>query len=247
MKPLYPEVKEMSNDGEKNPSARRYTIHIGDYGSHPDAGSYAGSDEWEYHATYPFYGTREEAVDQAKRYVSAFYEDTSPYVAGVTYWLTSPGDCETAVRADEPDEPGADGRAEACTGDLLKRLLTNRLEDYIDSEITPPPFEDYVAQLCQSRGETREHVIRRSGINRTYGHQLFNGIRRPSRDKVIQLAFGFGLNVGEAQQLLKAAQASPLTPRIKRDAVILYCLMHQLCVGEAQKLLAGFDMTALGG
>lgn len=236
----------MSKNGEGNSSARRYTIHIGDYGSHPDAGSYAGSDEWEYHEAYPFYGTREEAIDQAKRYVSAFYEDTSPYVAGVTYWLTAPGD-ETAIREYESDAPDADRRADTCTDDLLKKLFTNRLEDFIDSEIALPPFRDYVAQLCQSRGETREHIIRRSGINRTYGHQLFNGIRRPSRDKVIQLAFGFGLDVEEAQRLLKAAQVRALTPRIKRDAVILYCLMHRLCVGEAQKLLADFEMTLLGG
>lgn len=67
---------------------RRYTIHISDYWSCPDAGSYAGSDEWTYHKTYPFFGTGEAAVERAKKYVREFHEDVSPYLASVTYWLT---------------------------------------------------------------------------------------------------------------------------------------------------------------
>ena len=82
---------------EQIASIRQYAIHIGDYGSHPDAGSYAGSDEWEYHETYPFCGTREAAIAQAERYVDAFRQDTSPYIASVTYWLTAPDDCKTDI------------------------------------------------------------------------------------------------------------------------------------------------------
>ena len=58
-------------------------------------------------------------------------------------------------------------------------------------------------------------VIERSQIERTYGHQLFNGTRRPSRDKVLQLALGLGLSVDETQRLLRAAGKSPLYPRLK--------------------------------
>ncbi len=77
----------------------RYIIHIGDYYSHPDAGGYAGSDEWTYHETYPFYGKRDEAVAQAKRYIAAFREETSPYIAAVTYWLTDMPDEDTDTMA----------------------------------------------------------------------------------------------------------------------------------------------------
>ena len=69
-------------------SMRRYTIHIGDYWSAPGAGSYAGSDEWTYHETYPFYGTKEGAEARAKEYIEEFRKDNSPYLASVTYWLT---------------------------------------------------------------------------------------------------------------------------------------------------------------
>ncbi len=100
--------------------------------------------------------------------------------------------------------------------------------------------------MCLERGETREHVIKRSGINRTYGHQLFNGTRSPSRDKVIQLVLGFALDIDQTQRLLQAARECPLSPRVKRDAALIYCVMHQLDISEAPKLLESFGLPQLG-
>lgn len=132
------------------------------------------------------------------------------------------------------------------TDNLMKELCTETLDDFMKMDVTLSPFHEFIVQMCTDRSETREHVIKRAGINRTYGHQLFNGTRKPSRDKVIQLAIGFGLDIEQTQQLLKSAQESPLTPRIKRDAAILYCIMHRFDFSEAQKLLTDFDLTCLG-
>ena len=90
-------------------------------------------------------------------------------------------------------------------------------------------------------------AIERSQIERTYGHQLFNGTRRPSRDKVIQLALGFGLNVDETQRLLRSAGKSPLYPRLKRDAAILYGIQKKLSILAVQEILTKYGLTLLGG
>ena len=76
---------------------------------------------------------------------------------------------------------------------------------------------------------------------------MFNGTRRPSRDKVIQLAFGFGLGVDETQRLLRAADKSLLYPRLKRDAVILYGLQKSLPILAVQENLVKYGLTMLGG
>lgn len=114
-------------------------------------------------------------------------------------------------------------------------------------EMTLPRFHEYILQLCRSSGQVPEQVIRRAAIDRTYGHQLFNGTRRPSRDKVVQLAFGFGLDVDGAQQLLRLAGKSALYPRIKRDAAILYCLNEHKDIIETQDILQKLELTLLGG
>lgn len=83
-----------------------------------------------------------------------------------------------------------------------------------------PAFSDYIKELCKAKGEKPERVIRRGNIETSYGHRLFSGMRNPSRDTLLQLAFGFELTTDEAQQLLKVAHAAPLHPKVKRDAVI---------------------------
>ena len=133
------------------------------------------------------------------------------------------------------------------TDDLLRQLHDGALNEVLQRDVSLPTFPDYIAQMCLERGEPREYAIRRAGIERSYGYQLFNGTRKPSRDKAIQLAIGFGLDLKQTQDLLKISQQSPLNPRIKRDAAILYGIMHGLNIDEVQKLLESFGMQTLGG
>ena len=137
------------------------------------------------------------------------------------------------------------------TSTLLRRLfkapnLEGFIEDNVDI-IQAPLFHTYISELCQVMEQVPERVIKQSSIERTYGHQLFNGTRKPSRDKVIQLAFGFGLDVDGTQKLLKMAQKNPLYPRIKRDAAILYCINHHKGILETQNMLHELELTMLGG
>ena len=110
-----------------------------------------------------------------------------------------------------------------------------------------PGFSEYITQMCETRQEVPEQVIKRSGIERSFGHRLFSGARNPSRDTVLQLAFGFGLSPDEAQQLLKITQMSPLHPKVKRDAVIAYCLHNGKDVLTAQQELHDLGLPLMGG
>lgn len=137
------------------------------------------------------------------------------------------------------------------TSTLLRQLFeTPDLAKFIDGhaeDMALPPFHAYLTALCQAAGQVPEQVIKRAAIERTYGHQLFNGTRNPSRDKVIQLAFGLKLDCAGTQRLLQVAQKSPLYPRLKRDAAILYCLNHHQDVLETQSVLQSLGLTLLGG
>ena len=137
------------------------------------------------------------------------------------------------------------------TNTLMKRLFKAAdLDAYLEgneSYLQSPDFSTLLQQYCQTRKMLPAHVIELSQIERTYGHQLFNGTRRPSRDKVIQLALGMGLNVDETQRLLRAAGKSPLYPRLKRDAVILYGIGKKLPILTVQENLTKYGLTLLGG
>jgi transcriptional regulator with XRE-family HTH domain len=103
----------------------------------------------------------------------------------------------------------------------------------------------YLAELCREKA-ARGQVIRRADLARTYGHQIFNGTRRPSRDKLIQICFGLGLDVEEAQALLKKAEKSPLYPKLLRDAAVMRCLHDGKTVQQPQELLDRLGLTLLG-
>jgi hypothetical protein len=91
-----------------------------------------------------------------------------------------------------------------------------------------------------------EHIIQRAGLEKSFGHQLFSGRRTPSRDTVLQLAFGFSLSVTDTQELLKVARKSPLYPRVKRDSAIIYRLYHGKSFVDTQIILHDLDLPILG-
>jgi len=130
---------------------------------------------------------------------------------------------------------------------LFKAVSLKAFVDDNVQEMVVPQFHTYITELCREWGRVPEQVIKQAAIERTYGHQLFNGTRKPSRDKVIQLAFGLGLDVDHAQYLLKLAQKSALYPKIKRDAAILFCLIKHKSVIETQGMLQELGLPLLGG
>ncbi len=141
--------------------------------------------------------------------------------------------------------------ARVNTNTLMKRLFkTADLDAYLrgnESLFQAQDFHSMLKSCCEQREMLPARVIEQSQIERSYGHQLFNGTRRPSRDKVIQLAFGLGLDVEETQRLLRAAGKSALYPRLKRDAVILYGLQKKLSILAVQDSLTRYGLTLLGG
>lgn len=136
------------------------------------------------------------------------------------------------------------------TSTLLRVLFrTSHFDRFIEKQgpaLQVRPFHEYVGELCEKAGLLRVDVIRRAGIERSYGFQMFQGTKKPSRDKVIQLAIGFGLDYDGAQEMLKHARHSALYPKFKRDAAIIYCLNKHLSFMDAQELLSGIGTAVLG-
>ena len=136
------------------------------------------------------------------------------------------------------------------TSTLMRRLhKTKKLDSFLSEQETQferESFRDCLKNHCAAKNTIPEHVIARAQIDRTYGHQLFNGTRKPSRDKVIQLAFGLGLDVEETQRLLRAASKNALYPRVRRDAVVIYALKEHWRMTDVQEALDRYQLTLLG-
>ena len=136
------------------------------------------------------------------------------------------------------------------TSELLHRLLRAvNIRQFIrqnGKNMDVPRFHDYITRLSREKQMLPASVIKNSGIDRTFGYQIFSGKRTPSRDKVIQLAFGFGLDYEETQELLKIARRSALYPKMLRDAVLIHALSNGLTLIDAQAALFELSLPLLG-
>ena len=145
----------------------------------------------------------------------------------------------------------SDTAASISTRELWAQLFhATSVETFLNDSaqaFSIPSFSDYITNLCQSRNEKPEHVIARAGLDKSFGHRLFTGKRNPSRDTVLQLAFGFVMTTDETQQLLKIARNTPLHPKVKRDAVIAFCLHNKMKLIDTQQVLHNHNLPLLGG
>jgi hypothetical protein len=137
------------------------------------------------------------------------------------------------------------------TNELMQKLFKtssiNRFIKRYDSKATGiPPFHKYIRNLCTTKNILPKTVSEKAQIEYNYGLQLFKGIRKPSRDKVIQLAFGFEMDIAKTQKLLTVARKSVLYPKIKRDAVIIYALKHSYNIQDTQTMLFELSIPLLG-
>lgn len=115
---------------------------------------------------------------------------------------------------------------EPLTDELLAELLDSPdPRSFADKhDIGKRSMPDYLQQLLGEKGLERADVIRRAGLNETFGYQIFMGQRGASRNKVLQIAFAMGLSLKEADRLLQAAGANELYCKNRRDAIIIFCL-----------------------
>lgn len=136
------------------------------------------------------------------------------------------------------------------TNTLLNKIIRSKdfgkvLETNDDSFETQS-ISEYLKGLCEERGLVVGQVIKKSEVDRTYGHQIFNGTRVPSRDKLIQLAFGLELSLDETQKLLKKSGKSMLYAKVKRDAACIYGISHEMNIMQVQELLSSIHVPLLG-
>ena len=125
---------------------------------------------------------------------------------------------------------------EKSTDDLSQEMMS---QSSIDSYLRDnQPFfanqsvAELLAELYQEKGFSKAALARRAGMSEVYLHQVFAGRRNPSRDRLLCLCVGLEVTLEEAQRLLKLATYAPLYPRLKRDAIVSYGLVHRMTLGE---------------
>ena len=129
----------------------------------------------------------------------------------------------------------------ALTAELLEALRKSQTIEAFEREYGNDyigmSFFQYMEVLLKEKKLKKIDVINKSGLNKVYAYQIFAGIRKPSRDKLLALAYAMKLSYKECQQLLHLANVSGLYIKNRRDSAIIFGLMRGLSVLDINELL----------
>ena len=114
-------------------------------------------------------------------------------------------------------------------------------------EIICVDLRDYIVNLLQEKKLTVAKVSSRGQMSGSYLYKLNQGVKEnPSRNKVIQMCFGFELDAEESQRFINVAGVGKLYPRVRRDSIILFCLENHIEILECDRMLEeAVDKTIL--
>lgn len=117
------------------------------------------------------------------------------------------------------------------TDDLSQELMdASNLDQFLtqNAEILQTgTAAKYIEALFKKKNITKSALARRSATSEVFLHQIFSGRRTPSRDRILCLCFGLSATQEETQTLLKQCGCAQLYPQNRRDAIIIYGLLHK--------------------
>lgn len=131
---------------------------------------------------------------------------------------------------------------------ILKNIRKmSELKKYIDDhaiERDKNRLSDYILRICEEKGYSKSDIIRNADIHRTYGYQILSGIKRPSRNKLLQISIGNKLTREETNKALTIANLGILYAKDPRDSIIIYALNNGLNLVDANIILyeQGYDL-----
>ena len=122
----------------------------------------------------------------------------------------------------------------------LMRFLAQNQEHFVNRNITAA-----LEQLFQRKNISKAALAKQSGMSEIYLHQIFAGRRNPSRNRLLCLCYGLEASVEETQELLRQCGVAQLYPKLKRDAIIYYGLLHGIQLFEINDKLFDEDEETL--
>lgn len=135
------------------------------------------------------------------------------------------------------------------------KLLQSELKQAVDlesflkeneSDFRARTVPEYLNDMLIKYNMEKSDVVRHSGLSGTYAYQIFDGKKSAGREKLIQLAFGFPLNLEETQRLLKFGGHNELYVKKKREAFMMYALEKDYDINQLNDLLYQNGEETLG-
>lgn len=122
-------------------------------------------------------------------------------------------------------------KALSSSADLTAFLKENE-KSFLSETVT-----DVLNRILLEKKIPKTTLAKEADMSEIYLHQIFAGRRNPSRSRLLCLCYGFHLSLDETQKLLKECGHAPLYAKNRRDAIIIYGLIHKNSIFEVNDQL----------
>ena len=122
----------------------------------------------------------------------------------------------------------------------LTLFLSQNQEQFVNKSVS-----ELLNHLFEEKNISKAALAKKAGMSEIYLHQIFAGRRNPSRNRLLCLCYGLEASVEETQELLKLCGMAQLYPKLKRDAIIYYGLLHKLSLFEINDKLFDENVETL--
>lgn len=115
----------------------------------------------------------------------------------------------------------------------LNKFVSNDL-----NEIKKLNIGEFFCYICERKHITKSELIKKADIDRTYGYQIFDGRKNPSRDKILRLCLAAKLDLKETKRALEIGKVAQLYPKEVRDSIIIFAINNKISIIETNELLS---------
>ncbi len=127
------------------------------------------------------------------------------------------------------------------TDELRQALLdASDLDKFLkenDEQFSRQDVTELLNEIFDKRDINKSNLAKRAGMSNVYLHQVFSGRRNASRNRMLCICLGLEATLDETQELLKRSGKGLLYPKDRRDAIIIYGLLHHQTLFEVNDKL----------
>ncbi|MEE1002139.1 MAG: XRE family transcriptional regulator [Acutalibacteraceae bacterium] len=127
------------------------------------------------------------------------------------------------------------------TDELMNEInQSNNIDKYLKDNsdyMLDRGLSEILESIIDKKGLKKSLVIKKAEISEVYGYQIFSGVKKPLRDKLLSICIAMELTLEETQDVLKHGSFALLYPKNKRDSIIIFGIDNKMSVCEINNLL----------
>lgn len=135
------------------------------------------------------------------------------------------------------------------TDDLRQELMSSpNLDEFLsdnEKNFSNESIPEILNSLLSEKNISKATLAKQSGISEVYLHQIFARRRNPSRNRLLCLCYGLNASLDETQELLKLCGVAQLYSANRRDAILIFGIVHSISLFEINDKLFSEDEETL--